>query len=85
MVDTYMRKSEASEEQRREELQWEDRLPREFLARVARKLRGALDKGGMDTKLDSCDYHGHRTRKQRRRCKDKEGRWGLMEHLLSTM
>jgi hypothetical protein len=85
MVDTYMRKSEASEEQRKEELQWENKLPREFLARVARKLREGLDKGGMEGKLDACDYHGHVTRKQRRRCKDKEGRLGLMEHLLLTI
>jgi hypothetical protein len=89
MIDTYFIEGAMTENMRKQEEAWEDKVPREFLARVCRRLRDWADAGRLveaRTNFDSCDYHGHTTGRQRRMCKkERQDLIYLKEHLLLTL
>jgi hypothetical protein len=69
-VDVYCSRDAFSSRSEPEEVrEWEEKLPREFLLRVARRIRVVSEPGVETPVIESCDYHGHTDEAQRDECK----------------
>jgi hypothetical protein len=63
---------------------WEEKLPCEFLLRVAMRTRVVSEPGLEAPVIESCDYHGHTDEAQRHECKREVEDLERTRHLVLT-